>query len=120
MSFSQIHGQLSTTVILYTVIVGIWGIFEFARKNGVSGSYWGALVIAELLILIQGLLGGYLWFEGLRPGRGIHVLYGAVTALGIPAIYVFTRGREGRAENLAYGSATLIVALLAFRAVVTA
>jgi hypothetical protein len=43
-----------------------------------------------------------------------------VTALGIPAIYVYTRGRDGRAENLAYGSMTLIVALLAYRAVITA
>ena len=45
--------------------------------------------------------------------RGVHVLYGVSTALGIPAIYVYTRGREGRPENLAYGSASLFVAALA-------
>jgi len=43
-----------------------------------------------------------------------------LSALVIPAVYVFTRGREGRAENLAYGSATLLAAVLAIRAIVTA
>lgn len=120
MSLSDVHGQLSTAVVLYTIALGVWGIFNFIRQQGVSESYWGALVIGELLIMAQGLLGGALWAQGLRPARGVHVLYGVVTALGIPAVYVYTRGREGQAENLAYGSAALIVALLTFQAIVTA
>jgi hypothetical protein len=120
MSLAQIHGQLSTAVLLYSVALGVWGMFNFMRRQGISEGYWGALVIGELLILIQGSLGGILWTRGLRAARDVHVLYGVVTALGIPAVYVYTRGREGRAENLAYGSAALLVALLALRAVVTA
>ena len=120
MSLVDVHSQTSNAVILYAVILGVWGIYDFLRRRGVSEGYWGALAIGELLILAQGLLGAYLWYQGHRPDRGIHLLYGLVTALGIPAVYVYTRGREGRAENLAYGSAALIVALLAYRAVVTA
>jgi hypothetical protein len=120
MSLTQIHGQLSTAVMLYAAALGAWGILNFMRRQGVSEGYWGALVIGELLVLIQGSLGGILWTQGLRAARDIHVLYGVMTALGIPAVYVYTRGREGRAENLAYGSAALLVALLAFRAVTTA
>jgi hypothetical protein len=120
MTLSEIHGRLSNAVLLYAIILGAWGIYGFIRRRGVSEGYWGALAIGELLILAQGLLGGYLWAQGLRPARGAHVLYGVVTALGIPAVYAYTRGREGRAENLAYGSASLLVALLAMRAIVTA
>ena len=120
MTLTDVHGRLSNAILLYTAIVGVWGIYNFIRRRDVSEGYWGALMVAELLIMAQGLLGGYLWFQGHRPDRGLHVLYGVVTALGIPAVYVYTRGREGRAENLAYGSAVLIVALLAYRAVVTA
>ena len=119
MTLSEIHGQLSNAVILYTVILGLWGIYGFTQRRGVSEGYWGALVIAELLILAEGFLGGYLWAQGIRPTRWVHVLYGVTTALGIPAVYVYTRGRERRAENLAYGSAALLVALLTYRAVVT-
>lgn len=119
MSLSEIHSQLSSAVIMYTVAMGLWGIYGFSRRRGVSEGYWGALIVGELLILAEGLLGGYLWAQGIRPARWVHVLYGVTTALGIPAVYVYTRGREGRAENLAYGSAALIVALLTYRAVVT-
>lgn len=120
MSLTDVHGRLSSAVLLYTVILGVWGIYDFIRRREVSEGYWGALLIGELLIIAEGLLGGYLWYQGLRPGRWVHVLYGVTTALGIPAVYVYTRGREGRAENLAYGSAILIVALLTYRAVITA
>lgn len=120
MSLNQVHGQLSNAVLLYTVVIGVWGIYNFIRRQGVSEGYWGALVIGELLVLVQGSLGGILWAQGFRAARGVHVLYGVTTALGIPAVYVYTRGREGRAESLAYGSATLLVALLTLRAIVTA
>jgi hypothetical protein len=120
MSLLTVHSQLSTAVILYSVILGAWGIYNFTRHQDVTEGFWGALIIAELLILGQGLLGGLLWYQGYRPERGIHLLYGVVTALGIPAVYVFTRGRDRRPENLAYGSVALLVALLAFRAIVTA
>jgi hypothetical protein len=119
MSLSEIHSQLSNAVIMYTVALGLWGIYGFSKRRSVSEGFWGALIIGELLILAEGLLGGYLWAQGIRPSRWVHVLYGVTTALGIPAVYVYTRGREGRAENLAYGCAALIVALLTYRAVVT-
>jgi hypothetical protein len=120
MSLAEIHGRLANAVVLYTVIVGVWGFYNFVRKQKVSEGYWGALVIAELLILTQGTLGGVLWYQGHALRRGVHLLYGLTTALVIPAVYVFTRGREERAENLAYGSATLLAAVLAIRAIVTA
>jgi hypothetical protein len=119
MTLTEFHGQLSSAVVLYAVIMGVWGILNFVQRRKVSEGFWGALVIGELLILAQGAVGAYMWYQGLRPGRGVHVLYGVVTAMGIPAIYTYTRGREGRAENLAYGSVALIVALLAYRAIVT-
>jgi hypothetical protein len=120
MTLTDVHGRLSTAVVLYVVILGGWGILNFIRHREVSEGYWGGLMVGELLIIAQGLLGGLLWAQGHRPDRGIHILYGVVTAMGIPAVYVYTRGREGRAENLAYGSAALIVGLLVYRAIVTA
>jgi hypothetical protein len=120
MTLTEFHGRLSNAVLIYVVILGVWGFYSYLRRRGISEGYWGALVIGEILILAQGVVGAVLWYQGLRPDRGLHVLYGIVTALGIPAVYVYTRGREGRAENLAYGSMALIVALLAYRAVVTA
>jgi hypothetical protein len=48
------------------------------------------------------------------------LFYGVVTAVGIPAVYVGTRGREGCGESLAYGVAALVVALSAWLAAASA
>ena len=120
MSPVQIHADLSRTALIYFALLAIWGLIRFVRHQGVGPSYWGALVIAELLILTQGSLGAILWYGGLRPARGVHLLYGLVSALAIPAVYAYTRGREERSEMLMYGVATMVTVALVVRAIMTA
>jgi hypothetical protein len=110
MSLTVVHSNLANAALIYFAILAVWG----------SSSYWGALVIAELLILAQGTLGAYLWYSGLRPGRGIHILYGLVSALSIPAVYAYTKGGEERREMLIYAVVALVTAGLILRATVTA
>ena len=119
MDLVEIHARLANTVLLFSVIMAIWGAIRFLRKMGLAGSYWGAVVIAEILILFQGALGVYLWIVGLRPDRGIHPLYGIVTALALPFVYVFTKGREDRPEMLMYTVAFLLMIGLILRTFVT-
>jgi hypothetical protein len=120
MSLTQIHGQLANTAIFYFAFLALWGLVRFARRQGVGPSYWGALVIAELLILAQGGLGAFLWYSGFRPARGIHIVYGLVSGLAIPAVYAYTKGREERTEMLIYGVTTLVTVGLVLRAITTA
>jgi len=119
MSLVEIHARLANTIVLFCVIMAIWGALRFLQKKGLSGSFWGAMVISEALILLQGALGIYLWITELRPGRGIHPLYGVVIALAIPFVYVFTKGRDDRPETLMYTVAFLMMIGLALRAMVT-
>jgi CDP-diglyceride synthetase len=120
MSIVEIHGWLGKAALVYFLALAIWGLARFARRQGVSEGYWWGLVIAELLILAQGGLGAYLWYSGLRPARDMHVIYGFVGGVAIPAIYVSSKGRERRAEVLAYGVTTLVIAGLTLQAIVTA
>ena len=120
MSLTTVHANLANAALIYFVILAVWGLVRFARRQGVGSSYWGALVIAELLILAQGTLGAYLWYSGLRPGRGIHILYGLVSALAIPAVYAYTKGGEERREMLIYTVVALVTAGLILRATTTA
>ena len=120
MALVQIHARLANTTVLFCIIMALWGAFRFLRKQGLAGSYWGAVIIAEILILVQGALGLYLWIIGLRPDRGIHPLYGVVTALAIPFVYVFTKGREDRPEMLMYTVAFIMMIALILRAMFTA
>lgn len=120
MSLADIHGRLANTALYFFGIMALWGLWRFFRKQDLDSSFWGALAIGELLILVQGALGAYLWVIGERPGRGaFHILYGAVAALLIPAIYVYTKGDDKFRVGLIYGAALLFGVGLILRAIST-
>jgi hypothetical protein len=115
-----IHERLANTVLLYSLILSIWGFLRFFRKQGLDSSFWGALVIAEVLILLQGALGVSLWFIGARPERGfVHILYGVISALCIPGVYIFTKGSDQRRDMLVYGAVLLFLVGISIRAITT-
>ena len=117
----SLHGWLGQTSLYYFFILSIWGYFRFFRKQGIDSNYWGAMMIGEVLLIVQVLLGLWLFFgKGVAPARSIHLLYGFLTPVLIPAVYSYTKGREDRPESLAYATALLITAALAFRAFSTA
>lgn len=115
-----VHNRLSVTTLLFMLALSIWGLFNYARGEGVTGSYWGSLVIAELLVLVEGLLGAALYANGLRPARTtIHILYGIVLALSFPGAFSFTKGRSGRLEALIYAVVAFFLAGVTIRARLT-
>ena len=117
---AEIHARLANTALLYFLALTIWGWWRFARREGVHASYWGALAIGELILLAQAGLGAYLWMSGFRPARTMHLLYGIVSLLVIPAVYAYTQGREDRSEMLVHSAATLVLVGLVIRAMTTA
>ena len=119
MSLSQLHAALANTGLYYFLILAVWGTWRFIRKQGLDSSYWGALVIAEILLAAQFLIGGYLWLVGFRPARSVHVLYGLVALLALPGVYMYTKGRTDRPEMLMYAVVALITVGLILRATFT-
>ncbi len=115
-----VHERLSITVLLFLTILGLWGLWNALRGEGASGSFWGALVIGEVLILVEALLGTVLFLGGLRAARSaVHILYGFVLVLSLPAAFSFTRGRSGRYESLIYALVALFLAGVTIRARIT-
>lgn len=122
MSLVEIHGRLANTALFYVIIMAAWGLFRFFRKEGVDSSYWGALVIAEILLVAQTALGAFLYISG--TGRlenaFIHILYGVVSILVIPGLFLYTRGDEQRRSVLLYGVGFLFMIGIVLRAMATA
>lgn len=115
-----VHGRLSVTVLLYLLILGLWGLWSYLRGRGISPSLWGALAIAELLIVVEGLLGAGLFVAGYRPARtGIHILYGVFLAVALPGAYTLTRERQARGQALIFALVVLFLAGVAIRARMT-
>ncbi len=119
MSIVDIHARLGNTAVYYLLIMGVWALWRYFRKQGMDSNYWGALVIGEVLLFLQSGLGTYLWLVGLRPGRGIHILYGIVSLLVIPGLYLFTKGDDKRPVMLIYGITLLFGVGLLLRAIMT-
>lgn len=120
MTATLLHDRLAMTALLYVTILGLWGLWRAFRGQEIDGSFWGALVVAEILIIVQGLLGGYLWLSGLRPLRGgVHILYGIASTLVIPGVFAFTRGGADRRATFIYAVALLFMAGLVIRGIAT-
>jgi len=120
MSIIEIHGRFANTALYYFILLTVWGYWRFFRKRGMDPGFWGALVIGEILLLLQSGIGGYMWLIGLRPARWAHYLYGVVGPMALPMVYMYTRGRQDRPEMLMYGTTTLITVGLILRAMFTA
>ena len=114
------HERLAGTVAMFTVLAGLWGVVAALRRRPVEAGYWGIVAVGEILILAQAVLGVLLYIGGERPGRGIHILYGAVTALALPALYALTRGRDDHRAQWSYALLFFLLTALSLRAVVTA
>ena|SRR3990172_4132108 len=121
MSLTQVHAAIATACLIFSLIIGVYGAARYFRGLGVDASYWGALAAGELLYVAQGVLGVLLLVEGMRPARSlVHLLYGVVIIIVLPAAYGFTRGRDTRREAAIYALIGLFLAGISLRAMSTA
>lgn len=114
-----LHGRAATALVLYLSIVGVWGLILGARAHGPTPNFIGALVIAEVAAVAQGVLGIALLFSR-PPAQSLHVLYGFALAVALPLAATLVRKREPRAASFAFGFMALFAAGLAIRGMTTA
>ena len=121
MTLGDIHGQLAITALLFSSGMIVWGFWRYFKRMDVSSSYFGAVVIAEIIYLAQALLGLFLFISGTgeleRPP--VHILYGAVLLLTLPGVYIYTRGDESRRTMLLYSLAFIFLIGITFRSMST-
>ena len=92
MSIVEIHLGLANASTMFMAILGLWAMFQFIRSQPLQGGWFGAAVIGEMLLLTQFALGWLLWFQGLGvalPRPFIHILYGVVAVISLPAGYAY-------------------------------
>lgn len=114
------HTGLATAVRLFALIAGLLGLVAYFRKQGITSSYWGILIVGELLFLFQGVVGLILLLGGAQPGRSaMHILYGVVTGITLPAYFAISKGKDDRQAVLIYGLLCLFLVGISFRSVTT-
>ncbi|MGE3798210.1 MAG: hypothetical protein AB7G88_10225 [Thermomicrobiales bacterium] len=84
-----------------------------------EGSISGALVIGQLLIMVQGAFGLALYIKGPRPDDPVHILYGITAAMVMPFVYTYARDRHPRQSLVVFSLIALFIGGLAIRGMTT-
>ncbi len=123
MNFTFLHDLLARAIVLFAAIAGVYGLVEYFRKQLVSPSYWGIIVVGNLATLAQGALGLLLALSGAQAGQWVHILYGITALLWIPIINIvnnqFNKSEHNRRETLIVALVSLFEMGVALRAVAT-
>ena len=116
-----LHDRVGNAAPLFMALVGLISLINYFRGLGLDGSVIGAVIIGEIMMLVQATLGILLLFAGgLLPARGIHFLYGSLAVLFFPALWAYTRGATDRRAALTWAVGGLFMMGLTLRAIGTA
>jgi uncharacterized membrane protein YccC len=89
------------------------------RKLEVNGSFLGAMVIAEILFVLQAVLGLVLVLDGASPGRGVHFIYGTFALVALPGLFAYLKGDDSNQAQWYYAIAILFLFGVSLRAIGT-
>lgn len=121
MSIPEIHARLADSATLFVAILGLWALFLRLRGRPLDASWLGAAVVGELLLVAQGLLGVYLYYivglGGALPRPFMHILYGIVSVLTLPAAHSYFGNLEDeKVKTLAMAAACFFLWGIVLRA----
>jgi hypothetical protein len=118
-----LHRGFTNMAVLFFLVLGVWGFLRAFRGRSVDGSYMGALVIGQVLLMLNVILGGLLYFNGRASGMArfdVHVLYGAFVLVFLPFVYgVLLRGDDSNRAQWVWGFIGLFMFFLLPRFFVT-
>src|SRR5947209_11953292 len=119
LTLTDVHVFWSRVVIIYTVLIALWGLLLVIRRADIGGGYMGSLVIAEGIIAVQAILGIALLIQGQRPHDSLHYLYGVVALLTLPGAYLYTLQGTVRGSSLILAIACVFLIGICIRAITT-
>jgi len=116
-----LHTRVGNAAPLFMILVGLLSLVNYFRGIGLDGSVIGAVIVGEIMMLIQASLGITMVVAGIWPGGwGIHFLYGSLSVLFFPALWAYTRGATDRRASLTWAVGGLFMMGLTLRAIGTA
>lgn len=122
---SLIIKQVGTGILLLINLVLLgWGVAAYRRRESLTNGFYRWLPVSYAVAASQVLLGVFFVVTRGWPGDGMHMLYGALVALGALAQALLgagTRlGQRYRGKPLVYAFISLFVALVAVRSYMSA
>jgi len=114
-----VHSVLARALLIYAVLLGIWGTYLYFRRAAVTGGFRSSFLILGGVIAVQGVAGLVVLAAGHRPAEILHIVYGVFAVLFIPGVYLYAHGGTPRREAIFLAGAAWIVSVAFFRGFAT-
>ena len=106
-------------LLLFAVVLGIWGTFQYFRKAAISAGFRSSYLIMAGLTAVQGLIGLAAFAIGGRPTTLLHLVYGVFAVLFLPGAYLYAHGGSRRREAVVLAGAAWVVSIAYYRGIAT-
>jgi heme A synthase len=114
-----LHGYGARALLVFAVVLGVWGTYLYFRKHELDGGFRASYLIMGGLSAAQGLIGLVTLISGGRPTELLHLVYGAFAVLFIPGAYFYAQGGTPRREAVILAGAAWVVSIAYFRGIAT-
>lgn len=113
-----LHEILFNMLILYSFALGVYAAVLASRDKGLSGNFWGSVVVFALLAGVTTLLGIIIALGGGKVASDernvIYFLYMIFLTIIMPGLFSLLRGRDDRNAAIAFSVLALFNASVAF------
>lgn len=75
-----VHVGVGVAVLLTNLAAGLWGGYAWYRQAPSEG-FWYLLRVAQVVVILQALVGSFLLLTGRESPDGLHYLYGVLPVL---------------------------------------
>lgn len=92
MTIFEIHAGLSRTATYFLAVLAFWALLLRIRSQPLNSNWFGAAVIGEIVLIAQFIVGWLVFAQvggGMLPRPYLHILYGVVAVLTLPAGYSY-------------------------------
>ncbi|MHB8588726.1 MAG: hypothetical protein ACYDA0_07735 [Candidatus Dormibacteraceae bacterium] len=114
-----LHGVGARALLIFAVILAVWGTYRYFRNAEVSGGFRASYLIMAGLTALQGLVGLAAFIFGGRPTELLHLVYGVFAVLFLPGAYLYAHGGTRRREAVILAGGAWVVSIAFFRGIAT-
>lgn len=115
------HQKLAVALIALGLVGTAWGLWGWRRNGAIAPGLRAFLLLCEAVVLLEDLFGLVLLAQGYRPHNlAFHLMYGAISALVIPVVWILSSRSSAKSEALYMSLGALLFAGVTFRALAVA
>src|SRR2546422_9397972 len=97
---SFLHGYGARVLLVFGLLLGLWGTYHYFRNERVSGGFRSTYLIMAGITPGQGLPGlSTLLLGGHPTQRLLHMVYGIFAPLFLPRAHPYSRSGNARRET---------------------